>query len=73
MIFTASVSIQSLIFSSLLSGTPYDYVEFLRLWHPIRDYVTAELNADGELEIVVDGPLFSVVIPVVTSESGKTS
>ena len=38
-----------------------DYVEFLRLWHPIRDYVTAGLNADGELEIVVDGPLFSAM------------
>ncbi len=38
-----------------------DYVEFLRLWHPIRDYVKAELTADGELEIVVDGPLFSAM------------
>ncbi|WP_278244709.1 hypothetical protein [Ruminococcus flavefaciens] len=38
-----------------------DYVEFLRLWHPIRDYVTAELDANGELNIVVDGPLFSAM------------
>lgn len=38
-----------------------DYVEFLRLWHPIRDYVTAELDADGQLQIVVDGPLFSAM------------
>ncbi|MBQ9897979.1 MAG: nicotinate phosphoribosyltransferase, partial [Ruminococcus sp.] len=38
-----------------------DYVEFLRLWHPIRDYVTAELDGDGELQIVVDGPLFSAM------------
>lgn len=38
-----------------------DYVEFLRLWHPIRDYVTAKLNDSGELEIVVDGPLFSAM------------
>ncbi|MBR6874268.1 MAG: nicotinate phosphoribosyltransferase [Ruminococcus sp.] len=38
-----------------------DYVEFLRLWHPIRDYVRAGLNKDGELEIVVDGPLFSAM------------
>lgn len=36
-----------------------DYVEFLRLWRPIRDYVTAELDENGELKIVVDGPLFS--------------
>ena len=38
-----------------------DYVEFLRLWRPIRDYVTAELDGDGQLRIVVDGPLFSAM------------
>ncbi|MBQ7596418.1 MAG: nicotinate phosphoribosyltransferase, partial [Clostridia bacterium] len=38
-----------------------DYVEFLRLWHPIRDYVTAQLNENGELSVVVDGPLFSAM------------
>lgn len=38
-----------------------DYVEFLRLWHPIRDYVTVELNGDGELSVIVDGPLFSAM------------
>ena len=38
-----------------------DYVEFLRLWHPIRDYVSVDLNADGELSVVVDGPLFSAM------------
>ena len=38
-----------------------DYVEFLRLWHPIRDYVKAELTAEGELTVVVDGPLFSAM------------
>lgn len=37
-----------------------DYVEFLRLWHPIRDYVHTELN-NGELGIKVSGPLFSVM------------
>lgn len=37
-----------------------DYVEFLRLWHPIRDYVETSLN-DGELTIVVKGPLFSAM------------
>ena len=38
-----------------------DYVEFLRLWRPIRDYV--RVSADGEygLSIVVDGPLFSAM------------
>ena len=36
-----------------------DYVEFLRLWHPIRDYVETRLHDDGTLEINVTGPLFS--------------
>lgn len=38
-----------------------DYVEFLRLWHPIRDYVTVSRSGDGELQVVVDGPLFSAM------------
>ena len=38
-----------------------DYVEFLRLWHPIRDYVSVELTDRGELSIIVDGPLFSAM------------
>ena len=38
-----------------------DYVEFLRLWHPIRDYVTIGRTAEGELSVVVDGPLFSAM------------
>ena len=38
-----------------------DYVEFLRLWHPIRDYVSIDLSSDGELSVVVDGPLFSAM------------
>ncbi len=38
-----------------------DYVEFLRLWYPIRDYVTVSLSETGELSIVVDGPLFSAM------------
>ena len=37
-----------------------DYVEFLRLWHPIRDYVTLSYDK-GELGIKVSGPLFSVM------------
>lgn len=36
-----------------------DYVEFLRLWHPVRDYVDIGLEPDGQLRIVVSGPLFS--------------
>lgn len=38
-----------------------DYVEFLRLWRPIRDYVETSLTDDGQLEIVVRGPLFSAM------------
>ncbi len=38
-----------------------DYVEFLRLWHPIRDYVKISLSKDGELSVIVDGPLFSAM------------
>ena len=38
-----------------------DYVEFLRLYHPLRDYVTIELRPEGELYVKVDGPLFSAM------------
>ncbi len=38
-----------------------DYVEFLRLWHPIREYVTTSLSDAGELSIVVQGPMFSAM------------
>lgn len=44
-----------------------DYIEFLRLWHPVRRYVTCWLqtdgtnSTDGELHIEVNGPLFSAM------------
>ena len=38
-----------------------DYVEFLRLWHPIREYVETGLSESGELSVVVRGPLFSAM------------
>ena len=38
-----------------------DYVEFLRLWCPIREYVTIELSDEGRLSVVVNGPLFSAM------------
>ena len=38
-----------------------DYVEFLRLWHPIRDYVETSLSEDGQLGVTVRGPLFSAM------------
>ena len=37
-----------------------DYVEFLRLWHPIRDYVNISLTGTN-LVVVVKGPLFSAM------------
>ncbi|MBQ8076915.1 MAG: nicotinate phosphoribosyltransferase [Eubacterium sp.] len=38
-----------------------DYVEFLRLWRPIREYVNIVLDEQGKLNIVVNGPLFSAM------------
>ena len=38
-----------------------DYVEFLRLYRPIRDYVKTDLDELGNLTIRVDGPLFSAM------------
>lgn len=38
-----------------------DYVEFLRLWHPIRDYVETSLSPSGRLSVKVKGPLFSAM------------
>ena len=38
-----------------------DYVEFLRLWRPIRDYVETCLGESGHLHIAVRGPLFSAM------------
>lgn len=38
-----------------------DYVEFLRLWHPIRDYVHTTWSPEGYLGIHVTGPLFSAM------------
>jgi nicotinate phosphoribosyltransferase len=38
-----------------------EFVEFLRLWHPLRRYVTCHGNPDGTLYLEVTGPLFSVM------------
>ena len=38
-----------------------DYVEFLRLWHPMRRYVTCKAGENGTLDLKVEGPLFSVM------------
>lgn len=47
-----------------LNSIPFiksDYVEFLRLWRPLRRYVDCSLNDDGTLHLEVNGPLFSVM------------
>ena len=36
-------------------------MEFLRLWHPIRDYVEIKQADKGELSVTVRGPLFSAM------------
>jgi nicotinate phosphoribosyltransferase len=38
-----------------------DYIEFLRLWHPIRDYVECHRMSNGELYLEINGPLFSAM------------
>ena len=39
-----------------------DYVEFLRLWHPIREYVEVKLDPQtNEFSCIIRGPLFSAM------------
>jgi len=38
-----------------------DFVEFLRLWRPMRDYVNLRLLPTGELDLRVSGPLFAAM------------
>ncbi len=38
-----------------------DFIEFLRLWRPMRDYVEIGLLPGGELSIRVNGPLFAAM------------
>lgn len=52
---------EELNYLNSISFIKSDYVEFLRLWHPIRKYITCHGNPDGSLYIEVSGPLFSVM------------
>jgi nicotinate phosphoribosyltransferase len=52
---------EELDYLNSISFMKSDYVEFLRLWHPIRKYVTCHGDSDGSLYIEVTGPLFSVM------------
>lgn len=38
-----------------------DYIEFLRIWRPLRDYVDVKLNDAGKLSIEVTGPLYGAM------------
>ena len=38
-----------------------DYVEFLKLWRPLREYVSTSLSEDGKLSCIVKGPMFSAM------------
>lgn len=50
---------EELDYLNSISFIKSDYVEFLRLWYPIRKYVTCSRNEDGTLNLRVDGPMFS--------------
>lgn len=52
---------EELEYLNSISFIKSDYVEFLRLWHPMRRYVTCHGNPDGSLYIKIEGPLFSVM------------
>lgn len=59
---TLSFTDEELEYLNSLRFIKSDYVEFLRLWHPIRKYVKCYLKQNnGELHIEVTGPLFSAM------------
>ena len=58
---TLSFTDEELEYLGSLRFIKSDYVEFLRLWRPLRRYVTCDTNADNGLRIEVNGPLFSVM------------
>lgn len=39
-----------------------DYIQFLRFWRPMRDYVATWLEPTGELFIEVSGPVFLITL-----------
>lgn len=52
---------EELNYLSSLRFMKSDYIEFLRLWRPLRRYVSCSRNIDGTLNLRVDGPIFSVM------------
>ncbi len=58
---TLSFTKQELDYLRSIRFIKEDYIQFLRLYHPIRDYVSTSLTDDGELKVDVHGPLFSAM------------
>ena len=57
---TLSFTDEELDYLASLRFIKYDYVEFLRIWRPLRRYVRCFSSA-GDLYLEVSGPLFSVM------------
>lgn len=58
---TLSFTDEELDYLGSLRFIKSDYVEFLRLWRPLRRYVTCHGDPDGSLFLEVRGPLFSAM------------
>lgn len=58
---TLSYTNEELDYLSSIRFIKPDYVEFLRLYKPLRRYVEASLNELGELSIRINGPLFNIM------------
>lgn len=58
---TLSFTDEELDYLGSLRFIKSDYVEFLRLWRPLRRYVICHGNPDGSLTLEVRGPLFSAM------------
>ena len=58
---TLSFTDEELEYLGSLRFIKSDYIEFLRLWRPLRRYVICDTNTHNGLRIEVNGPLFSVM------------
>lgn len=58
---TLSFTEEELNYLSSIRFIKPDYVEFLRLYKPLRRYVTTDLKDNGELSVRITGPLFNVM------------
>ena len=55
---TLSFTEDELNYLRLIRFIKSDYVEFLRIWRPLRDYVKTWIDKDANLNIEITGPLF---------------